>query len=766
MRTLFRITKTELSALFFSPIAWLILIIFTFQAGMTYADVYSDVIRYQALGYNLSGITSRLFSNYNGVFSKMLDNLYLYIPLLTMGLMSREFYSGSIKLLFSSPVTNKQIIFGKYLAMIIYALILIAILSIYIIFTAFAIKNIDLPQLLSGLLGVFLVTCTYAAIGLFMSCLTSYQVVAAIGTLALLTVLNFIKEVGQNMEFVREITYWLSISGRSSTLLDGLICSEDVLYFIIVITLFLTLSILKLGSERKRHKPYVVLFRYASVIIIALLLGYISSRPQFMSFYDTTETKINTLTPNSQEVMKKLTGGLTITTYVNILEDNYWRAMPDRRKYDFEEFEKYVRFKPETEIKYVYYYHPCYNPYMDRRYPGLTPEQRVQEICKVMEWDTAMFLTPEQINRQIDLSGEGYRLVRVIERENGQKSFLRFYEDIRRTPTESEFTAALKRLVTKPPKVAFLTGHGERNVDGAGERDYGAFVRDLTFRYSLPNQGFDVTLLRLDEQKNIPEDIDILVIAEPRTVLAPEELTKIKEYIDRGGNMILSGEPYRQHIMNPLLSFLGLEFMPGILVQPSKDFTADLIFGNITEAAAQSSKGYQKLWRGKYKITMPGAVGIKILEEKEFKVTPLVTTNEEGAWNELETTDFIDNQPIYNSQVGEEERTIPVVVELTRRVGEKEQRIFVWGDADCIGNGELTTSREGVRSSNFSLITNSFGDLSYGEFPVDTSRPRPSDDKAYIGEGSEIWLKLLFMGLLPGILVFISLRMWWFRKSR
>ena len=166
MRTLFRITKTELSTLFFSPIAWLILIIFTFQAGMTYADVYSDVIRYQALGYNLSGITSRLFSNYNGVFSKMLDNLYLYIPLLTMGLMSREFYSGSIKLLFSSPVTNKQIIFGKYLAMIIYALILIAILSIYIIFTAFAIKNIDLPQLLSGLLGVFLVTCTYAAIGL------------------------------------------------------------------------------------------------------------------------------------------------------------------------------------------------------------------------------------------------------------------------------------------------------------------------------------------------------------------------------------------------------------------------------------------------------------------------------------------------------------------------------------------------------------------------------------------------------------------------
>ena len=94
----------------------------------------------------------------------MQGDLYLYIPLLTMGLMSQEYNRGSIKLLYSSPVTNKQIIFGKYLSMIIYALILVAILSIYYLFTACTIKNIDHPFVLSALLGVFLMICAYAAI--------------------------------------------------------------------------------------------------------------------------------------------------------------------------------------------------------------------------------------------------------------------------------------------------------------------------------------------------------------------------------------------------------------------------------------------------------------------------------------------------------------------------------------------------------------------------------------------------------------------------
>ena len=50
--------------------------------------------------------------------------------------------------------------------------------------------------------------------------------VAAMGTLAVLSVLNFIGSVGQDMAFVRDVTYWLSISGRAEEFINGLICSE------------------------------------------------------------------------------------------------------------------------------------------------------------------------------------------------------------------------------------------------------------------------------------------------------------------------------------------------------------------------------------------------------------------------------------------------------------------------------------------------------------------------------------------------------------
>ena len=146
----------------------------------------------------------------------------LYMPLLTMGLMSRELSSGSIKLLYSSPVTSWQIILGKYLAMVIYGLVLIGILCVMVIFNLFTIENMDCGLVFTGLLGIYLLICAYAAIGLFMSCLTSYQVVAAIGTLALLAALNFVGGMWQGVDLIRDITYWLSISGRADELIAGL----------------------------------------------------------------------------------------------------------------------------------------------------------------------------------------------------------------------------------------------------------------------------------------------------------------------------------------------------------------------------------------------------------------------------------------------------------------------------------------------------------------------------------------------------------------
>ena len=73
-----------------------------------------------------------------------------------------------------------------------------------------------------------------------------------------------------------------------------------------------------------------------------------------------------------------------------------------------------------------------------------------------------------------------------------------------------------------------------------------------------------------------------------------------------------------------------------------------------------------------------------------------------------------------------------------RQLKDKEQRIIISGDADCISNTELTLSREGYRSGNFNLIIESFRWLSGGEFPIDIRRPHCTDNKLSIG-GERYW---------------------------
>ena len=703
MKTIFRLAKTELRILFCSPVSWLILVIFAFQAGLNFSDTFGGLLKRQAMGYGLGGITEETFAGYTGLLISMLKSLYLYIPLITMGLMSRELSSGSIKFLYSSPITTTQIILGKYLSMLIYGAMLMAILLVYVVFGTFTIENMDLFFVLTGVLGLYLLTCAYAAIGLFMSSITSYQVVAAMGTLAILTVLNFIGEVGQDISFVRDITYWLSISGRAYKFLAGMICSEDVLYFVIVILLFILLSIMRLQAARKKHNMMVTFTRYFAVIGGALFIGYLSSLPVSKVYYDATALKTNTLTPGSQQVVKKLDGGLTITTYMNILDENYGSALPSQLKSDFELFEQYVRFKPEIKMKYVYYYAPSVEPSFSDRFLELQGKERAEHICKIMELDFDMFLSTEEIDQIIDLKSEGYRFVRILERENGQKTTLRLYNDMMKHPSETEITSALKRFLVPAPKVAFLTGHGERNVNSAGERYYYTFARSIYFRQSLINQGFDATELNVKDQ-DIPEDINILVIADMRSSLSPEEMAKLERYIERGGNLFILGEPNRQEAMNPLLSKFGVELMPGTLVQLHEDHLPSIITAKLTDHAAAQCFRYKQLkgWGGS--LVMPDASPLRYSTNSGYEVKPLAMTLEKGSWNELETTDFLDGELSINASIGELEQSYPVVLSLTRQRGDKEQRIVITGDADCISNGELANSRNGIFAINFNFI--------------------------------------------------------------
>lgn len=766
-KMIYNIARTELQMLFYSPVAWLILVVFGVQSGMLFADQLAQLVSSQEMGYNIEGSTITIFANrWGGVFTTMQNYLYFYIPLLTMSLVSKELSSGSIRLLYSSPITNTQIIVGKFFSMMIYGLIMIGILFLITLCSWAVVKDFDLPMVLVGLLGLYLLICSYAAIGIFMSSLTSYQIVAAIGTFAVLMVLSMIGGWWQDYDFIRDVTYWLSMPGRSGKFIAGLICSEDVLYFVIVVCLFLALTIIRLNSVRQKIRFVITLGRNIGVIFLACFLGYVSALPTMKVYHDATATKSNTLTPNSQDIVAKLDGGITITTYINALDPGAsWYAAPYFLKPDMERFEQYLRFKPDMKLKYVYYYDTTSNPMLDRRFPNATLREKMVEVCKIYGLDSNKFMGPEEIRKIIDLSGENNTFVRQIVRDNGEKAWLRIYNDMQRFPSEKEISAAFKRMVMDLPKVGFVEGHGERSYSGGKDRDYSAFANDKGFRYALENQGFDVTRVSMDQQ--VPEDINIIVISDMREWFTPEQEANLQQYIDRGGNLFILGEPKRRDVMNNLFAKFGYEMTTGVLVKRDTNLQADVILSYPTKEAADSiAYDFGFMRRRRMVITTPSTAGLEQIADKGYTVTNMFTTDTIGVWNELETTDFIDDTVCLNPAIGEVEKIYNTVVALSRKVGNKEQKIILTGDADCISNGEFGRRVPTARASNFSLITGGFFWMSDNEVPIDVRRPALPDNKVYVEKTGSKVIKWSFMIVLPLLLAGIGIFLWIRRKGR
>ena len=762
MKMIFKIAKTELQSLFYSPVAWLILVIFTFQVGMIASALFEETVRYQAMGYTGGGKTF-LFGK---IFTVVQSYLYLYIPLLTMGVVSRDLGGGTIKLLHSSPLRNSQIILGKYLGVMVFGLAMMGVLVFYTVLGLCTIHLMDLPYVLSGLLGLFLLLGAYAAIGVFMSSITSYQVVAALGTLGVLSVLNYVGMVWQDMEFIRDLTYWLSIRGRTEEFIRGLICSEDVIYFLVVIALFLTWATLHIRYRVQRSRWSVRWGAYVGALVFVMLVGYLSSRPKLMSYYDATRTKRNSLSVASQDIVARAEGGLTITTYTNILDKDFWSTLPGRINSDKREFREFVRFKPEMKLKYVYFYADANNEELDQRFPDLNDKERAERLCDQLELNFSKFRSPEEMQDIEDLSEEGNRTVRVVERENGQKTFLRFYDfgGFRMGPGEAEISAAIKRLVMRLPHVGFLKGHGERSIYKEGDREYKRFSSDKSFMSALINQGFDVEEVTLE--KEIPAEIDILVISELRSALTSAEKAYLDRYIERGGNLLILGEPTAQDRMNPVAESFGVQFMSGRLVRPSEVYQADLIQSIPTDAGVALWDGLAYMREREGCVAMPGSAGLTYTPDKGYSMTPILVSDTVGCWNEVGTKNFMEGTITYDSISGDRMGPFITAMALTRQVNDKEQRVVIVGDSDCISNGEFASGRKGVPAMNYTLVRSAFYWLSYEEVPVRITYPELIDDYLFVSEDGMEFLSVLFMGILPALLAMAGMIIWIRRKGR
>jgi ABC-2 type transport system permease protein len=249
---LFTIAAREIRSLFLSPLAWAILAVTLFILAylfLSQIEAYSLLQPRLAALQGAPGVSDIVVAP---LFSDAAIVLLLITPLVTMRTLSEERRSRTITLLLSAPVSMTEIIIGKYLGVLTFFLILIGMLALMPL-SLLAGTALDLGKLAAGLLGLTLVVAAFAAVGLFMSSLTEQPTVAAVTTFGLLLLLWILDWAGNSGLDSSNLLGYLSMLRHYEPLLKGLFTSTDVVYYLLVTTLFLGFSIRRLDATRLPH---------------------------------------------------------------------------------------------------------------------------------------------------------------------------------------------------------------------------------------------------------------------------------------------------------------------------------------------------------------------------------------------------------------------------------------------------------------------------------------------------------------------------------
>jgi ABC-2 type transport system permease protein len=223
MRKIWIITKRELRSFFDSLMAYVMIVLFLGFSGF-FTWLYGNDI------FMVNQATLQSF------FGIAFWTLFFFIPAITMGLLSDERKSGTLELLVTKPVSDWQIIIGKFLSAFLLICITLALTIPYYI-TVSSIGKIDHGAVWMGYLGLLLMSASYISIGLFTSSLTNNQIVAFLMALFVGIFFHLIFGLLGNSTggWAGTIFGYLSLSTHYESMARGVIDSKDLIYFFSII---------------------------------------------------------------------------------------------------------------------------------------------------------------------------------------------------------------------------------------------------------------------------------------------------------------------------------------------------------------------------------------------------------------------------------------------------------------------------------------------------------------------------------------------------
>jgi ABC-2 type transport system permease protein len=238
IRNVTALTQRELAASFLSPVAYIVAAIFLVATGYLF-------------------MTNTLVENDEATIRPMLNGmawlLVFAIPLLTMRVLADEFAVGTIETLMTAPVSDVEVVFGKFLGVLVFYAALLAATLVHVVLL-FTYGANDVGVAVYGYVGMLLIGALYVAVGVFSSALTRHQLLAAMIGIGLLSLFTLVVDAlaGWGGGNWRLVLSYVNILHQFEDFSKGIFDTKAVVFFLSSTVFFLFLAVKTLESRRWR----------------------------------------------------------------------------------------------------------------------------------------------------------------------------------------------------------------------------------------------------------------------------------------------------------------------------------------------------------------------------------------------------------------------------------------------------------------------------------------------------------------------------------
>ncbi len=464
-------------------------------------------------------------------------------------------------------------------------------------------------------------------------------------------------------------------------------------------------------KSKQRKLLFQNIIYYLLLVLVVGMLGWLSVR--YSTQFDWSASNRNTLSDSSRVVLDQLAGPVKVSVYIG--EDEVTRNAIR------ELVERYRRYKNDLNLDFIN--------------PDLNPAQA----------------------RALSIGSAGELL---IEYQGKQERLQQL--------SEQNFTNALQRLLRSGERwIVFLSGHGERDPNDVANHALSDFARRLS------DKGFNIQVLSLLEQAEIPDNTHVLVIASPQTNYLDGEVKLIKEYLERGGNMLWLLEPDNLFGLEALAEYIGISQLPGKVV----DATTQLFGISQPDFALVLNYPQTPVTPDFAQFTLfPQAAGIRYdaqVDQLGFSEQAFLQTLPRS-WTE---TGPISGRIQYDENTTEVLGPVTLGLSLSRVIEKPEtdpdrldnnearsstggQRVAVVGDGDFLSNAYLGNG------GNLELGLNIINWLSHDDDLIDIKPVSAPDTQLQLSNVQLIVIAVLFLLVIPFGLVSAGLIIWLRRRKK